>query len=262
MNSKSEERESITLVNRGQKIFGILHRPQTKEKVPAILICSGYGGNKAGKHRLFVRLAQELAKQGCAVFRFDYRGAGDSEGEFQEITLEGKISDTMTCLKFLDQDPQIDPNRLGLLGRSLGGVIAVLAAKQYQNIKSLALWAPVFNSTPWKAQWNLMQAKPFPQEIKVIPFSTGIPNQTFLQEFFHLDLLEDLKHLRHLPILHIEGAKDTIVSEEHGQGYRLARQGINHTRFVRLANTDHDFSDLSDQNIAIAETCHWFQMTL
>lgn len=113
-----ELREAITLENNGEKIFGILHRPLHASHVPAVVICPGFAGNKCGKFRMFVTLGKELAKQGIAVLRFDYRGAGDSEGEFRDITLEGKISDTLKCLNFLADDPQIDSSRLGLLGRS------------------------------------------------------------------------------------------------------------------------------------------------
>ena len=156
-----EERESITLINDGQKIFAIFHKPLNTVKSPAILICPGFGGTKCGKHRLFVTLAQELARKGIASLRFDYRGAGDSEGEFENINVESKVSDVLLCLDFLASEPSIDSSRLGLLGRSLGGAISVLAANRYKNIKSLALWAPVFSSEPWRKNVGGLQIESF-----------------------------------------------------------------------------------------------------
>jgi hypothetical protein len=265
MQQQVEIREAITLENEGEKIFGILHRPLHSQHVPAIVICPGFAGNKCGKFRMFVTLGKELAKLGIAVLRFDYRGAGDSEGEFQDITLEGKVSDTLKCLSFLARDPQIDSSRLGLLGRSLGGAIAVLAAGRFQMIKSLALWAPVFRSDPWRELWEsfssnqqLDQAK---QEVlRNLP--ANIPNLEFLSQFFKLNLQHELEAIRKIPLLHIHGEQDRVVKIEHAKDFEKARLGVDNTRFIQLPKSDHDFSDSQEQLIAIQETCQWYLQTL
>lgn len=261
---KTEEREALILNNAGEKIFAVIHRPLTKSKVPGIVICSGFAGNKCGKYRLYVRLSQELAKRGIAVIRFDYRGVGDSEGDFQDITLEGKVSDTLVCLDFLQNDPQINPERIGLMGRSLGGVIAILTARRYGKIKSLALWAPVFSSAPWKTLWDSYKKSELSSEQQTIlqNIPGGIPNQKFLEQFFKLKLEDEIKALKKIPLLHVEAQKDRVVNQEHGQAYHMARDGIENTRFVLLPNSDHDFSDFNDQLLAINETSQWYQSTL
>ncbi len=261
---KVEERESITLTNQGEKIFAVLHRPLQAGKVPAVVICPGFAGNKCGKFRLFVNLAKQLAKKGIAVLRFDYRGAGDSEGDFKDITLEGKLSDTLLCLNFLAKDSQIDASRIGLLGRSLGGAIAVLAASEYQSIKSLALWAPVFTSEPWKKLWDLVKSNPNPlaikETLKHVPAS--VPNMEFLNQFFKLDIEQKLENIKKIPLLHIHGEQDLVVKIEHAKAYRKARELAGKTHFILLPKSDHDFSEEEEQAIAIEETCNWFQQTL
>lgn len=263
---KVENREAITLVNQDQKIFGIIHRPLTQGKSPAIVICPGFGGNKSGKFRLFVTLAQELARLGITVLRFDYRGSGDSEGEFQEITLDGKISDTLLCLDFLAKDSSVDPNRIGIFGRSLGGAIAVLAARRYQHIKSLVLWAPVFHSTPWQELWKSLNASPQGEKNMnqvmptFLPFQ--VPNLQFIKEFFKIQLEKELDGLKNVPLLHIHGEQDTIVKVDQAEAYKRAREGVFDSRFVLLPKADHDFSDSSEQKIAIKETCQWYEKTL
>lgn len=266
MEQHKEQREAITLENDGKKIFGIFHRPVGVNNVPAVIICPGFGGNKSGKFRIFVSLAQELAKRGIAVLRFDYRGSGDSEGESGEITIEGKLKDTLLCLDFLAKDDQIDSKRIGLLGRSLGGAIAVLAARQHSQVKSLALWAPVFKSDPWRDLWlsvknnrdKLDQVKH--DMIKNLP--AGIPNPEFLNQFFKLDLEQELQTLQHVPLLHIHGAQDQIVKIEHAQSYKQARQNSSNTRFIELPLSDHDFSETNEQKLAITETFQWYKQTL
>ena len=260
-----EIREAITLENNGEKIFGILHRPMHSHHVPAVVICPGFAGNKCGKFRIFVTLAKELAKRGIAVLRFDYRGSGDSEGEFSEITLEGKVIDTIKCLDFLANDPQIDSSRLGLLGRSLGGAIAVLTARRYQVIKSLALWAPVFKSDPWRELWESFKSnRQLDQAKKDIlrNLPANVPNLEFLSQFFKLDLENELDGLRQIPLLHIHGVQDQVVKIEHAKDYEKVRLGLDNTRFVQLPRSGHDFSDADEQGIAIRETYHWYQQTL
>jgi alpha/beta superfamily hydrolase len=259
-----ENREAIILENQGEKIFAVLHRPLGNQPVPAIVICPGFAGTKCGKFRLFVTLGKELAKRGIAVLRFDYRGAGDSEGEFSDMTVESKVSDTLTCLHFLAQDPQIEASHLGLLGRSLGGAIAVLAARRYASIKSLALWAPVFKSDPWRQLWeafNSNQAETNTQDLlRHLP--PHIPNLEFLQQFFKLDMAQELKALRDIPLLHIQGEQDQVVKIEHAQEYRRIREGIDQTHFIQLPRSDHDFSDPLEQLTIIEKTVKWYQTTL
>jgi len=261
--SRVEERETVTLTNHGQKIFGVFHQSLQGSKSPAILICPGFGGSKCGKHRLFVSLAKELARSGISVLRFDYRGAGDSEGEFEEITLEGKVSDTLLCLDFLASHPSIDPNRIGLLGRSLGGAVSVLAARRYKTIKSLALWAPVFSSDPWRRMWEAYKQNPAQFSNKDILASLpNMPSLPFLEQFFSLDIGSELASLENVPMLHIHGDKDAIVKVEHSEAYKKVRPASQKTRFVQLPNSDHDFSDSTDQKTAIKETCEWYKHTL
>ncbi|WP_068469407.1 alpha/beta hydrolase [Candidatus Protochlamydia phocaeensis] len=262
---KVEERESITLVNGDEKIFAMLHRPLHASKVPAVLICSGFAGTKCGKSRLFVRLGKELAKRGIAVLRFDYRGAGDSEGEFNDITIESQLSDTLLCLNYLANDPQIDATRIGLLGRSLGGALAVMAATRFQSIKSLALWAPVFTSDPWKKLWEAYKTNkqeiPKKDIMQMLP-SSKAPNMEFIHQFFEIDIKRELEKLKDIPMLHVHGTQDVVVQSEHTDAYKKAREATENTRFILLSKSDHDFSDPAEQEILLAETSEWYQKTL
>lgn len=262
---QKEERQAITFTNEGQKLFGIIHRPLHSQKAPAILFCPGFAGNKTGKHRQFVTLAQNLAALGFVVLRFDYRGSGDSEGEFNEITIQSKTEDTLKAIHFLAEDSQVDASRIGLLGRSLGGAISILAAKQYQHIKSLVLWAPVFDAEDWKKIWLTAKQNGvdlFAKNNGVQKFAFPIPNQQFIEQFFNLHLQTDLLNLKEIPLLHIHGEKDTVVSIQHAELYQKNRESQENTKFIRLVNSDHDFSDLTELRLAMDATCEWFKQTL
>lgn len=263
--AKEELREAVTFENNGEKIFGIIHRPlKPLKSCPAVLICPGFQGSKSGKFRLFVNLAKQLAKHGVVVLRFDYRGSGDSEGEFSDLTLEGKISDALTCLNFLSQDAQVDPERIGLLGRSLGGAVSILTANRFKKIKSLVLWAPVFKSDPWRQLYEALQSNKLEGQdlamLKRLP--AHIPNLEFLTQFFQINLENELKQLEAVPLLHLHGCKDMTVGMEHALAFKKAREGIGQSRFVELLQSDHEFSDAAEQVIAIDETLKWYLDTL
>ncbi len=260
-----ETRDQITLKVNDEKVFAVFHHPIGSNKAPAVLICPGFAGNKCGKFRIYVLLAQELAKIGIATLRFDYRGSGDSEGEFQDMTFEGKVQDTLKCLEFLETHPHIDPSKIAILGRSLGGAIAIIAASRYKKIKSIALWAAVFKSEPWETLWETTQKKDLSEHaIKEMmsTLSTLIPNKDFLSQFFSIDIKKEMDTLINIPLLHIHGGKDKIVKVDHAKDYENARNGIKNSRFIFLKDSDHDFSNLDEQKIAIEETCQWFKQTL
>lgn len=261
---KIEDRQAITITNHGEKIFGILHFPLNVDgPVPALIICPGFAGNKCGKFRIFVDVAQELAKNGVAVFRFDYRGAGDSEGNFSDITIESQFSDTLSCIEFLKSDSRFDSNRIGLLGRSLGGMIAILSAAQAPDIRSIALWAPVFSSEPWKKIWESLPRDSNnvskPAALKLLPANIpAVPSIQFLKQFFQVDLNKELEQIKHIPLLHIHGSKDEFVKYEQALDYQKACESNLQAVFIQLSNSGHDFANEEDRKIAIKETVKWF----
>lgn len=61
-------------------LLGVITRPE-KPHSRGVVIAVGGPQYRAGSHRQFVLLANDLAAQGYAVMRFDYRGMGDSTGE-------------------------------------------------------------------------------------------------------------------------------------------------------------------------------------
>lgn len=80
----------------GKTIRGILHTPEhqknkSQDQIPGLVLCHGFTGNKIGLHRLFVKAARYFSHLGFAVLRFDFSGCGDSDGNYEDITI-GTIS--------------------------------------------------------------------------------------------------------------------------------------------------------------------------
>ena len=68
-----------------------------------------------------------LERAGLCVLRFDMRGCGDSEGEHGRVICLEQVEDTRNALTFLAKHPAVDPGRIGLIGSSFGGAVAVYA---------------------------------------------------------------------------------------------------------------------------------------
>ena len=65
--------------------------------------------------------------QGWSVLRFDFSYVGQSEGQFEELTIGGEVDDALGALDFLGE---FSPMTSVLVGSSLGGAVALLAAAQ------------------------------------------------------------------------------------------------------------------------------------
>jgi uncharacterized protein len=260
----TETREAITIEHKGDKIFGILHRPINAIKSPAILFCQGFEGSKTGKLNIYVLLAQELTKRGFTVLRFDYRGTGDSEGDSKTLSFQDKVDDAIRLLEFMAEDPLIDSARIGIFGRSLGGAIALLAGKSYQKIKSFVLWAPVFNGEQWLDLWKKLRQNPsdlvVKEEMQRIPGE--VPNEFFLKQLFALNVAEALEFFRSRSLLHIHGALDRVVNRSHSENYQKVCQDFSGAKFLMLPHSSHDFALSPDRSIAEKETVDWFSSTL
>lgn len=262
---KFEERESVVLTNRGQKIFGILHRPIGVDNSPVVMVCHGLAGHKTGRYRVYVDLAAKLVQAKIAVLRFDFRGSGDSEGSFDEMTLEGEVSDAIQGLKYLQTVPGLNTDKIGIFGRSLGGAVGILSAAELGSVKSIALWASMYDGEQWKSEWQKVQSGEISemesQEMRRI--NGQVPTLGFYAEMFNMPIEKALQNLKNVPLLLIHGEQDTLINISHSEKYIKNRLGsLADTKFIRLPKSDHDFSHTEERIFAIETTTDWFKHTL
>lgn len=260
--SEIEERVPVVLENEGQKIFAVFHKPKHVVKPPCVIICHGLGGNKIGHFRVYVDLATRLVKEGIAVFRFDFRGSGDSDGAFSDMTLQGQVSDLLTILKHNSKNDQIDSSRIGLFGRSMGAAVGVMGSAIFDHVKTIALWAPIFSGDQWKHKWDLAQlgfaSEKESEEMRRI--NGQVASLHFYSEMFSINLEGPLTALGDIPMMIIHGIHDPLVSIEHSEGYEKIRRKMSAPfEFIRLKHSDHDFSHPEERLFALEKTTEWFK---
>jgi len=125
------------------KLAGTLTLPDTKNSSPAVILIHGSGRNDRNGTGMgtFHLLADYLTRQGVAVLRYDKRGAGESTGDYGQSTTHDFASDVKAGIEFLKNDSRINPELIGLIGHSEGGVIAPLVASEYEEVAFMVLMA-------------------------------------------------------------------------------------------------------------------------
>ncbi len=122
----------------GETLTAVLHTPVTSVKQAVLLIVGG-PQYRVGSHRQFVLLARELSKAGIACFRFDYRGMGDSSGNWRDFSaISDDIAAAMNVLHF--ELPSLQ--KTALWGLCDAASAALLYAPQDSRVSRLILVNP------------------------------------------------------------------------------------------------------------------------
>ena len=121
----------------GHAVAAILSTPiQATDRL--IVLCHGFLSNKKSTtNRTLTRL---LLDQGIATFRFDFFGQGESEGPFERLTVGTAIDQTLAALDVVKAQSY---RRVGLIGSSFGGLVAILVAAQRADLAAVGLKCPV-----------------------------------------------------------------------------------------------------------------------
>ncbi len=130
------KRETFHLLSDGLKLRAELYRPEGKaEKLPGLVVCHGIPGAPPDpRDRGYPALAEQLCNVGFLTLLLNFRGAGQSEGNFDIL---GWTRDLGVALDCLCARKDLDRKRLSALGFSGGAAVAICVAAQDKRITSL-----------------------------------------------------------------------------------------------------------------------------
>ncbi len=137
--------EEITFKNETDNVLlaGTFTYPKVGGNFPVVVLISGSGpqnrDSEIAGHKPFLVIADYLTKNGIAVLRVDDRGTGKSEGDHNQTSLEGFARDAESALKYLASRKEINNSKMGLVGHSLGGVIAPIVASRSKEVAFIVL---------------------------------------------------------------------------------------------------------------------------
>ncbi|MFO7967411.1 MAG: alpha/beta hydrolase [Archaeoglobaceae archaeon] len=237
--------KKVSFTSHGIRMRGDLHVPYNS--APCIIALHGLEGDKdRGK---WPAVASYFYESGFACLRFNFRGCGENEksdGSFEDLTLSGRIEDYNAALNYVRSEQSIDRNRIGVIGSSMGGMVAI-GGKQKVN-------AVVTMGSPYKVP---RYGKPLiPQkegDHYVLPSGSRF-KKDFYQDLQKYDLTKDVKQAPPLMIIH--GSSDEIVPVEHAQ--ILYDSAVEPKTLQIIEGADHTFSNPSHLDKALSAAVEWF----
>jgi len=131
----------VTIPANGFQLAGTLTTPPSvagRLRYPAVVLV---GGASPGDRDevingvpVFTELARALADAGQIVLRYDSRGAGQSGGRIDAVTLADYADDAIAAMKWLARQDRVDARRIVLAGYTDGGAVALIAAAHEKKI--------------------------------------------------------------------------------------------------------------------------------
>lgn len=256
---KEEKRKEISITfknERGKELVGVLHLPE-KGKPPLVIICHGFQNSKTD--RKFIKLARVLQKEGICVFRFDFEGCGDSEGDPKEITIKNEVADLNSAFKTVQNEFDLDLKRVAFVGASLGNVVTSLLLKQYKiSAKTLVFWSHAFNQRELLKNWYSKEDIREIMKKGVIYKGDKKIGKNYFLENKNKDYSSALSELK-LPILIIHGKEDKDVPLKFSQQLKGKSKNIS---LIVLPKANHKFDDFQSQEELVRHTQKWLRKYL
>ncbi len=250
-----KEVKVTTLNEFNEKLVGLETIPEVeKEKYPTVILVHGFGVTKE-ESGMFDNIAKKLSESGFLVYRFDFSGSGESEGDYSETSLTKLKSDLLKILDFVYSQPKIDNSRIGILAQSFG-TAATIALEP--KIQCLVMTGSI--SRP-KAIISKLFGDGYNPEgistrIKLDGTITKIKPQ-FWKDLENYNLPELIKKI-HCPILFIHGsADDTVPISEMEACFQNANEP---KEKIIIEGADHGLEVNRDKTYQIV--VDWFQKYL
>jgi len=221
----------------GGHVAVVLHRPEGSDRVPCVLACHGLSASKDSDKYLL--LGAELPRAGLGLARFDFRGCGESSGVESDTTIATRLEDATCVLERLAAHPGLD-GRVGLLGSSLGGFVALhVAAARDSDAMPVVTWnAPA-------ALHDLGD------EVRQDRAGLG---PSFFAELASKRYAEAPGVPRHLIV---QGDADTVVPVRHAAA--LARRARQPFECRIIAGGDHRLTALAHRLEAVRASVAWLR---
>lgn len=225
--------EKVVLEVDKLKVVGVLHIVQ-KQNTPIVVTCHGMLSTKDSEK--YLEIADILTKNGINVLRFDFRGCGESEGNFANSTVTARLRDLETILQYVHSMFK----DVGLLGSSLGGTISILAASKFKFIKALITWAAPFFL---KETLNSLR---------------GVVSEGFIKDLENVDITGAAKEVSHILVIH--GDQDEIVPVRDAHALFNLVKEPKELKIIR--GGDHRFTDPEPRKIALNVSLRWLKQHL
>lgn len=210
------------------------------EDVPLVVLVHGHGGSRQ-ENGGFTELAAMLAQSGIASIRMDFPGCGDSTEAFIHNNITNMLRDVEASLEFAIEQPGIDQGRIGIVGYSMGGRLAMLTIADEPGYSAVVLWAPVaidghkplFGVFGGEERYDKLRRYALHHGSVLFKTSWGQEQRLALRFFDENERSKPLSAIAqfrgHLLVLH--GTADEVIDQDNG---RIASQAALSTASAEL----------------------------
>lgn len=277
------DQQIVTFENEGMNMVCTFVVPKTPEKPPIIITMNGFAEDRhykivpdTGGEWFYERLSRILAEQGFATLRIDYRGSGDSDGDFTMTTFSTQVSDALAAVDYVRKlRRRVNWSSIGLVGFSQGGLVASIAASMDERVDSLVIWSAV--ASPPITYASLLSSDGIQQGL-ALPDGGTITLGIYAGDFYYGDIelgkaffydlfaIDPIAHIKDYkgPLMYIAGIRDIIVWPQPRAGQTFMDY---HDGFEKLVVLDGDHEFDSDYGYETYDqtlywTAAWFIKTL
>ncbi len=233
--------QSITFENhKAETLSAKLQLPADRKPENFAVFAHCFTCNK--NFRAVRQISSALAANGFGVLSFDFTGLGESGGDFSETTFSGTVDDLVAAAEFLTAEfsaPSL------IVGHSLGGAAALLAASRLENVKAVVTIGAPAEPQHVKHLFkdrivDIESAGASEVSIGGRPF---LLKQEFVQDIDQQDLLAEVGAMDKA-FLFLHSPEDTVVGIDNAAAlYKAARHPKS---FISLAGADHLLTDPTD----------------
>lgn len=233
------QQQAFELDRAGLTLRGMTYRPASPGnpgRHPTAVFLHGFTGQRIEAGFMFVQLARTLAKHGIAAVTFDFLHSGESDGSFDQMLVTGEVADAVHVSQWVQSQPFVDRSRMGLLGFSLGGLVAGCTLGKVDHYRAAALLAPttVDNLCRYAKERGGEDG-----QVTVGPYTL---HPDFFTDLRSLDPVTDIARTPR-PTLIVQGTGDTAVPPTVSQVYADAiTQAGGQLNYVSITDADHVFN--------------------
>lgn len=243
--------------------------------IPLVVMAHGHGGSRE-ESGAFTDVARQLALRGIASIRVDFAGCGESTEPFTNNNLRTMLEDLEAARQYALATGDIDPGRIGVLGYSMGGRVALLSLDAEPAYAAAVLWAPAAGDGP-DAMFPFMGGRDVYLERREAAMANGSveirtrwgkSQQLGADWFIDLESRRPMEVLRHFAgaLLVLHGANDDVIAPEFGAAVAEAAVNSRRVRFELMPATGHGFGFYAEEHAAadavIAATVDFLVATL
>ena len=235
--------ETLTFHDRhNHNIAAVLSTPDGPTTGLAVL-CHGFlSAKNSTTNKTLTRL---LSPHGIATFCFDFFGQGGSQGPFEDLTISLAVEQATAALDLMTAKGY---SRIGLVGSSFGGLVAILTTALRPDIACLALKCPVVDfAEELRLEFGPAELVRW-QATNSIPNIMGGPDRIRLKYQFYEDCLQQIAYepAKRItaPTLIVQGEQDECVPLHQSRRLHDSLGGAK--RLDLLPNADHQFTRWED----------------